>query len=318
MSALEGAGADTLRRAAGRVLCVGLSCLDHVWRVESFPPRASRTDAGDYRVQGGGPAATGAVTASRLGARARLVALHGDDAAAEMLRAELAGHGVDVSFVRRIPGARSFVSAVLVAPDGERWIFPYRGSGLRDGAVWLRGVEVSPGEVVLVDLRHPELCVAAAEAARRAGAAVVADYGNLLHFEHAGLSDHLLVSRECAAELLGRDEPEAALPRLRMRAGQVVGITLGAEGLLLDDGAGVAHVAAPAVRAVDTTGAGDVFHGAYAAGLARGFDARAAGAYGVAVAAMACRAFGSRAAIPTDAEARAFMREVMPDQRLPA
>lgn len=298
--------------AGARVLCVGLSCLDHVWRVERFPPLASRTDASDYRVQGGGPAATAAVAAARLGAHARLAALHGDDAAGALLRDELEGYGVDVAAVRAIGGARSFVSAVLVAPDGERWIFPYRGSGLRDGAEWLSGVEVAAGDVVVVDLRHPRLCVAAARAARRVGAEVVADYGNLRHFEHAALADHLLVSQECAAELLGRDEPEAALARLRHTADQVVGITLGPDGLLLDDGEGVVHVPAPRVEAVDTTGAGDVFHGAYATGLARGMGPRAAGAYGVAVAAMACRAFGSRAGIPTDADARAFMREAMP------
>jgi len=312
------AAPDTTPAGGGRVLCVGLSCLDHVWRVERFPPLASRTDASAYRVQGGGPAATAAVAAARLGVRARLVALHGDDPAGELLLAELEGSGVDVSGVRRLPGARTFVSAVLVAPDGERWIFPYRGSGLRDSPEWLGGVTVTAADVVLVDLRHPELCVAAAQAARRAGAAVVADFGDLRHFDHAPLADHLLVSRECAAELLGRDEPEAALPRLRARPGQVAGITLGADGLLLDDGEGTTHVPAPPVDAVDTTGAGDVFHGAYAAGLARGLAARDAGAYGVAVAAMACRAFGSRAGIPTDAEARAFMRAAMPGRRLPA
>ena len=301
-----------------RVLCVGLSCLDHVWRVDRFPPLASRTDATAYRVQGGGPAATAAVTAARLGAHAELVALHGDDAASELLLAELEAYGVDVAAVRRVSGASSFVSAVLVAPDGERWIFPYRGSGLRDGPEWLEGVDVSGAGALLIDVRHPELCAAAARVARGLGVPVVADYGSLRDFEHAGLADHLLVSRECAAELLGRDAPEQALPRLRQRPDQVVGITLGGDGLLLDDGQGAVLMPAPRVEAVDTTGAGDVFHGAYAAGLACGFGALDAGAYAVAVAAMACRAFGSRAGIPTDREARSFLREVMPDLRLPA
>ncbi len=301
-----------------RVVCVGLSCLDHVWRVERFPPVASRTDASDYRVQGGGPAATAAVAAARLGVRAELVALHGDDAAGETLLAELAGHGVEVSAVRRLPGALSFVSAVLVARNGERWIFPYRGRGLQDDPAWLAGVSFAGAGALVIDLRHPRLCRAAAESARAEGVAVVADYGNLRHFEHAHLADHLLVSRECAAELLGRDEPAAALTRLRQRSDQVVGITLGADGVLLDDGSDTVRLLAPTVEAVDTTGAGDVFHGAYAAGLARGFAARQAAAYAVAVAAMACRTFGARTGIPSDAEARDFLREAMPTVRLPA
>lgn len=301
-----------------RVLAVGLSCLDHVWQVTRFPPAGSRTDASAYRVQGGGPAATAAVAAARLGAQAELVALHGDDAAGELLTAELRAFGVAVDGVRRVPGARSFVSAVLVAPGGERWIFPYRGSGLTDEPAWLAGVDVGAAGTVLVDMRHPRLCAAAARAARAAGVVVVADYGNLRHFEHAGLADHLLVSRECAAELLGRDEPEVALTRLRRRRGQVVGVTLGDEGLLLDDGEGALHLPAPRVDAVDTTGAGDVFHGAYAAAVARRFRPREAAAYAVAVAALACRTFGARAGIPTDDEARAFVREAMPGVQLPA
>ncbi|MEJ2667638.1 MAG: PfkB family carbohydrate kinase [Deinococcales bacterium] len=299
------------------VLAVGLSCLDHVWRVAHFPPLASRTDASAYLVQGGGPAATGAVAVARLGVHVALVALHGEDAAGALLTAELEAAGVDVAAVRTIPGARSFVSAVLVAPDGERWIFPYRGRDLVDDPAWLQGVDVPAAAAVLVDMRHPALCASAARSARAAGVSVVADYGSLRHFEHAELADHLLVSRECAAELLGRDQPEAALERLRQHPGQVVGVTLGEEGVLLDDGEGTLHLSAPRVEAVDTTGAGDVFHGAYAAGIARGFDARQAGAYAVAVATMACRTFGARRGIPDDAGARAFVRERMPGVRLP-
>lgn len=304
--------------SATRVVCVGLSCLDHVWRVERFPPLGSRTDASAYRSQGGGPAATAAVAAARLGAAAELVALHGSDAAGEEALAELAREGVDVKAVRRVEGGRTFVSAVLVAPGGERWIFPYRGSGLADDESWLGAVDLTGAGALLVDMRHPRLCRAAALAARTAGVPVVADYGNLRAFDDAHLADHLLASRECAQELLGRDDPEEALARLRRRPGQVVGVTLGAEGLLLDDGAGVVRVPAPSVDAVDTTGAGDVFHGAYAVAVARAWPARVAARYAAVAAALACRTFGSRSGIPTDAEARAFLAAWAPGLRLPA
>lgn len=300
-----------------RLLAVGLSCLDHVWRVDHFPPLASRTDARAYHSQGGGPAATAAVAAAHLGVEAALVALHGDDAAGDAALADLAAHGVRVEGVRRIEGAATFVSAVLVAPDGERWIFPYRGSGLVDDPAWLEGSAPEDASVVLIDLRHPKLCRAAAERARAAGVPVVADYGNLRSWEDAHLADHLLVARECAAELLGRDDPEAALGRLRQRPGQVVGITLGAEGLLMLDGERRLKVPAPRVDAVDTTGAGDVFHGAYAAGIARGMSAEGAARYAVAAAALACRTFGARRGLPDDAEVRAQLARRTPDRTGP-
>jgi len=292
--------------SGSRVVCVGLSCLDHVWRVERFPPVHSRTDASAYRTQGGGPVATAAAAAAQLGVPTLLVALHGDDAAGAAALADLEAHGVDVSGVRRLPGAHTFVSAVLVAPDGERWIFPYRGSGLEDDPAHLPAGFLDGVGALLVDLRHPRLCRAAARAARDAGVPVVADYGNLRHWEDAPLADHLLVARECAAELIGRDDPEAALPRLRQRPGQVVGITLGAQGvLMLEDGRAL-HVPAPQVEALDTTGAGDVFHGAYAAAIARRAPAEEAARYAAAAAAMACRAFGARAGLPRHDEVTAF------------
>ena len=289
-----------------RVVCVGLSCLDHVWRVERFPPVHSRTDASAYRTQGGGPAATAAAAAAHLGVAASLVALHGDDAAGATALADLEAHGVDVSGVRRLPGARTFVSAVLVAPDGERWIFPFRGSGLEDDPSHLPAGFLEGAGAVLVDLRHPRLCRAAAKAARAGNVPVVADYGNLRHWEDAGLADHLLVARECAQELIGRDDPEAALPRLRRRPGQVVGITLGAQGALLLQGDRVLRVPAPRVEAVDTTGAGDVFHGAYAAAIARRVPVEGAARYATTAAAMACRVFGARAGLPGHDEVAAF------------
>lgn len=287
-----------------RLIAVGLSCLDHVWRVERFPPLSSRTDAESYHLQGGGPAATAAVAAARLGVETALVALHGDDPAGATALADLEELGVDVAGVRRIAGARTFVSAVLVAPDGERWIFPYRGSGLIDDPAWLETVDIASAAALLIDLRHPQMCRAAARTARAAGVPVVADYGNLRSWEDAGLADHLLVSRECAAEWLGRDDPEAALPGLRRRPDQVVGITLGAEGLLLLDGEQRLAVPAPRVEALDTTGAGDVFHGAYAAAIARRKPVEEAARYAVTAAALACRSFGARNGIPSDAEVR--------------
>jgi sulfofructose kinase len=298
--------------SAPRVVCVGLSCLDHVWRVERFPPRSSRTDASAYHVQGGGPAATAAVAAAHLGARAALVALHGDDPAGAAALEDLERHGVDVSGVHCVAGARSFVSAVLVAPDGERWIFPYRGSGLDDDPSRLPPGLVEQAGAVLVDMRHPRLCREAARAARAAGVPVVADYGNLRGWEDAHLADHLLASRECAEELLGRDDPEAALAALRRRPDQVVGITLGADGVLLLERERRVAVPAPVVRAVDTTGAGDIFHGAYATAVARGLASEAAAAYAANAAALACRSFGARAGLPSDAEVLAFQKGGVP------
>ncbi|MFN2321651.1 MAG: PfkB family carbohydrate kinase [Trueperaceae bacterium] len=301
---------------AGRpaVAFVGLSCRDHAWRVERFPPTASRTPALGYRAAGGGPAATAAVAAARLGADARLWAIHGDDEDGRANAAELASFGVALGGVRAPAGARSFVSAVLVDPEGERSIFPYRGAGLEDDPThhdW-RGLEGCGA--VLVDARHPVLAAHALAWAEARGVPRVGDWGDDRHPELRARIDHLVAAEEAGALALAargtaapNDPLEAAAlgtSALRDAPTQLVAITLGARGCVWDDGQRVWHQVAPRVAVVDTNGAGDAFHGAFAAAIAAGWDAAASFRLATAVAALKCTGEG-RAALPDLATARA-------------
>lgn len=283
-----------------RVLCAGLSCLDHVWQVERFPPTGSRTRATGFSTRGGGPAATAAVTVARLGGEAGLWALHGDDAAGATARAELEGYGVDTEHVLRIAGATTFVSAVLIAPWGERWIFPYRGEGLERDPSAFPVQRIRSYDALLVDFRHREICRAALDAAREAGIPSIGDVSNAQHWDLTGSLDYLLVSEECAAEVLGRRDPEAALDAMRRHNAQVVGVTLGEEGFLYSDVHGLRHIPSLPVAVVDTTGAGDVFHGAFAFAVASGWDTERCGLFASVAAAVSCTGIG-RERIPTAA-----------------
>lgn len=311
MNAISDAGWGPRRPA---VACVGLSCRDHAWRVERFPPTASRTAAFGYRTEGGGPAATAAVAAARLGADARLWAIHGDDEDGRANAAELAGYGVDLGGVRAPDAARSFVSAVLVAPDGERSIFPYRGAGLADDPTahdW-RGLDGCGA--VLVDARHPKLAAHALAWAEAHGVPRVGDWGDDRHPDLRARVDHLVAAEEAGALALAArgtpapSDPLAAaalgLAALRDTPTQLVAITLGALGCAWDDGRDIWHQAAPRIDAVDTNGAGDAFHGAYAAAVAAGYEVARALRLASAVAALKCTGEG-RAALPDFVTARA-------------
>ena len=293
--------------AAPRLVMVGLSCLDHIWQVEHFPPTNSRTHAHSYRTQGGGPAATAAVTAARLGAQVALVALHGDDANGQAALAELERYGVDCSQLRVIPGAASWVSAVLVAPNGERYIFPYRGAGLIDSAEGLSSTLLDGASCLLCDGRHPAMSRALLGAARKRGIPTVGDWSNTRHWELTRYIDYLLVSEECAAEILGRNEPEAALARLRQFPEQLVGVTLGERGFIYQHGTAVRHLPALPVEVVDTNGAGDAFHGAYAYAVAHSWDDLECARFASVTAALKCRAV-SREGLPTRAEVMELLR----------
>jgi sulfofructose kinase len=297
------------------VLCAGLSCVDHIWQVERFPPTGSRTNTRGYRLQGGGPAATAAFTVARLGGQAYLWALHGDDPAGSFALAELAGAGVDTAGVRVRAGAQSWTSGVLVAPDGERYIFPYRGSGLVDSPPDL--ASPSRAGAVLVDFRHPRLCRGALDRAGEQGVPTVGDLGNAAGWRESERLDFVIASEECAREVLGRSDPVAALAALRWRPGQYVGVTLGPRGYVYDAGDGVRQLPAPRVEAVDTTGAGDVFHGAFAFALASGWTTQRCAEFALMAASLSCTGVG-RSAIPSAAQVEKRLGEWQAEERKPS
>jgi len=282
-----------------RVLMVGLSCTDHLWRVNSFPPTNSRTHTSAYRTQGGGTAATAAVAAARLGAQVELWSVHGDDETGQRAIAELEAFGVDTSKGRIPKNSKGVVSGILVTPEGERYIFPYFGEGLEDSAQGLELERVSSFDCVLTDGRYPVMTEAILKEAKRSGVPVLGDFGNVRNWHLTQYVDYLIVSEECAREVLGEDATEATLPNLRQVEGQLIGVTLGENGFLFESGGEVRHISALTVDVVDTTGAGDVFHGAYAYAVARGWDAERCGMFASVTAALSCTALGGRSGIPS-------------------
>ena len=283
-----------------RLLMAGLSCLDHLWHVAHFPPTNSRTPTQGYRSQGGGPAATAAVTAARLGAYAELWALHGDDNNGAQALAELEHFGVNCSQLKQLRNSASVVSGVLVTPDGERYIFPYFPENLEshaDAQNWdfsrLNGIDC-----LLSDARHPAMNEAVMREAKARGIPIVGDFSNTRHWQLSRYADYLLVSQECAQEVLGRDDPEAALAAIKQFDSQLVGVTLGEQGFLFEQQGRLRHIPAFEVEVVDSTGAGDVFHGAFAFAVAQRWELEYCALFASVTAALACTALGGRAGIP--------------------
>ena len=247
-----------------RVVTVGHAVLDHRFRVAEFPPTRSRTEAHAYRSDVGGPAAVAAIAVVRLGGRARLLAARGADAAGGQLAAALAAAGVDTDhFVVRDDVATP-VCAVLIDPQGERFIFRRVARSFTDDAAWLLPGGLAGAAVVLV---HP-LWVAGAEAAVRGARAngipcvLDLDHVTPTTLDLASRVTHV-VADESTAETLGGVEAAAEVLR---GTGAWWAITLGSRGVRHAGGTVPAHL----VPVLDTTGAGDVFHGAFALALAEG------------------------------------------------
>lgn len=293
------------------MICLGHAVLDHVYRIEAFPPAPVKLRALAALHVGGGMAATAAVAASRLGGRVAFWGRVGDDAAGETIRTGLAAEGVEVGGLRRIPGAVSSSSAIIVDAAGERLIVNHRGERLDDDPAWLPLAEVAGADAVLADLRWPEGALALFRAARAAGVPTVldidADPGPMLA-ALLPLSDHAVFSSVGLAEFAPGTEASGALAAAQAAGARHAAVTQGAAGVVWLDRDGTPHRQPGfAVRAVDTTGAGDAFHGAYALAIGEGQSVPAAVRFAAAAAALKCTRPGGRAGLPTRRELLAFL-----------
>jgi sulfofructose kinase len=302
---------------AKTVLCLGHAVQDHVFRLPQLPAGDAKFRATGFTSVGGGPAATAAVAIARLGGAARLVARVGDDATADEIARELRSHGVDCGLLRRMAGCASSLSAVFVDDAGERMIVNHTDAALPRDTGWLAEVTLAGVDAVLADVRWPEGSLEILRRARGAGLPAVLDADSPLPpgsplphaashvaFSLPGLREHLGLGADAP---LGRDACAAALSRLAATLGNWCAVTLGAEGVLHGRAGAIAHSPAFAVRAVDTLGAGDVWHGAFALALAEGCDEAAAVRAASAAAAIKVTRPGGRAGAPTRAERDALL-----------
>jgi sugar/nucleoside kinase (ribokinase family) len=293
-----------------RLLFLGMSALDAIYRVPSIPTTPTKVLATAFAEAGGGMAASASVAAARLGGDAHYWGRLGDDALGERILAQLAREGVDVGTVRRVPECASPSAAILIADDGERLLCTYNDPRLGADPSWLPLERIPLFDAVMADVRWPEGAAAVLDAAARAGkvALLDGDVGPVdALLDLARRATHIAFSEPGLARAAGTTAPGEGLRRIAQLTSAWVGVTLGAEGCLWRDGDGERRVAAPAVKAVDTLGAGDVWHGAFTLALAEGMDIARAARFANVAAALKCTRFGGRTGAPSRAEVAAAL-----------
>jgi sulfofructose kinase len=299
-----------VRASKTRVICLGLSALDQIWRVpEFFSGGSQKIRSLKYSTMGGGMAATAAVTVARLGGIAAFWGRGGEDAAGLEMRKALSEQGVDVTQFRLFPDGHSSVSGVLVDNSGERQIVNFRGQ-FPERADWLPLGEVGTASAALADPRWLAGAVALFEAARakRIPTILDADVADPDVFETLlPLTDHAVFSEPALSGFAGSTD-DAALARIAKFGCGVAAVTRGANGVTWLENNVTRRQPAYAVSAIDTTGAGDVFHGAYALAIGACLKAADAMSFAAAAAGLKCTRPGGRAGIPTLEDCLAFQR----------
>jgi sulfofructose kinase len=286
---------------------VGLNATDTLISVSKFPGHGSKADVHSLEVTLGGQVATAIVACARWGLRTRYVGKLGDDVAADMHRAAFADVETQITAV---PNCHSAQSHIIVDSQGERSVLWHRDPRLAIAPEELSREWVTTARALLVDGCDTAAATQAALWAREAGIPVVADLDDVYSNIEPLLenTDYLIVSRDFPPRISGKPELREALQLLQQRFGsRLAAVTLGTEGVLAWDGRQFHHSAAFRVPAIDTTGAGDIFHAGFIFGLLHDWPLPRTLDFACAAAALNCTAAGARGNIASVAEIEKLM-----------
>lgn len=298
---------------APRILCIGIPVRDLTFRVDSVPARGSKANATHLAEICGGNALNAAIAMARLGGRVAFAGPMGDvrETSSSFILERLAAEGIDIRHIVRMPGAATPVSAIIIDATGERTLTIYR-----DPALWT--VKLSDAEelladcqAVLVESRCGAFCIDLCAEARRRGIPVIVGVDRAMALTDGLLTtaSHLLFSSEQVQETAGVADDGEAMKRLAGLTPAFLAATRGPNGTIwLNEAATLEETPAFRVEAVDTLGAGDVFHGAFTLRLAEGGGVREALRFAAAAAALKCTRHGGGQAAAQRVEVEELLR----------
>ena len=301
-------------KAPPRILCIGMPVRDLTFRVGGVPARGSKENATHFDEICGGNALNAAIGIVRLGGRASICGPMGDarETSSRYIFEQLAHEGIDTTHIVRMPGLVTPISAVLVDPSGERTIVTFRDPELWKVHLPATETLLEDCAAILTESRCAEFCTNLCAEATRRGIPVVVDVDRAMSLREGLLnaSSHLVFSSEPLQETADVTDDAQALKKIAKLTRSFLAGTRGPRGTIwLDEQGHVQETPAFPVHTVDTLGAGDVFHGAFALAITEGQELREALRFASAAAALKCTRFGGAYAAPQRAEVEAFLGE---------
>jgi sulfofructose kinase len=289
------------------VVGLGLNATDIVITVREVPPLGGKEKIVEEDRQAGGQVATAIVACQRLGLRTRYVGNVGDDEGGRFQLASLKAEGIDIRFVRMIRNTPNQVGYIIVdQKTGERTVYWGRSDRLRVKAREIAPKAISQARALHIDGCDVDAALKAARIAHAAGIPVVADLDTVYKGVERLLPfiDYLIASSNFPAAFTGIEDPCRALQQVSREFGlRAAGMTLGREGALILSAGKFHYSPGFVVETVDTTGAGDVFHGGFIYALLKGWEMPRVLDFANAMAALNCTRMGARGGIATAATA---------------
>src|SRR5437899_1847428 len=290
-----------------RILCIGMPVRDLTFRIQELPERGFKVNASHFDEICGGNALNGAIGIVRLGGRASICGPMGDarETSSRYIFDKLAHEGIDTKHIVRMPGLVTPISNIMIDPSGERTIVTFRDPELWKVHLPDKDTLLEDCAAILTENRCAEFCTELCHEARKRGIPVVVDVDRAMSLREGLLtaSSHLIFSSEALQATAGVHDDAAALKKIAKLTPSFLAGTRGARGTLwLDENGNLQQTPAFPVHTVDTLGAGDVFHGAFALAITEKQELREALRFASAAAALKCTRFGGALAAPQRAE----------------
>src|ERR1700729_3192403 len=297
-----------------RILCIGMPVRDLTFRVHGLPARGSKENASHFDEICGGNALNGAIGIVRLGGRASICGPMGDarETTSRYIFDKLAHEGIETTHIVRMPGLVTPISNIMIDPSGERTIVTFRDPELWKVRLPDADELLEDCDAILTENRCAEFCTDLCAEARRRGIPVIVDVDRTMSLREGLLtaSSHLVFSSEALQSTAGVSNDADALLKIAKLTPSFLAGTQGPQGTLwLDDDQTLQKTPAFPVHTVDTLGAGDVFHGAFALAITEQQDLRQALRFASAAAALKCTRFGGAFAAPQRAEVEALLSQ---------
>ncbi|MBY0375028.1 MAG: ribokinase [Bryobacteraceae bacterium] len=295
------------------VLGIGLNATDTVILLDRFPAYAGKVPFTREFVSVGGQVASAMVACARLGMRVKYIGTCGDDERGQIQMQSLRESGIDISDVQVKENCPNQTAYILIDKStGERTVLWQRADCLALSPDDIRPEMITQARLVHIDGHDTAAVGKAAAIARQHGIPVTVDVDTIYHgFEEVLPNvDYLITSSEFPTAWTGQADPLKALATIQKEfAMRVAAMTLGAHGAIARVDGQYVYSPAYVVNCIDTTGAGDVFHGAFCYAVLAGLPMKETLDLANALAALNCTALGARGRLATLAEAQELMKK---------
>ena len=296
-----------------KIVGIGANVFDTLYNIPTYPTEDTKMRATASKTAGGGPVATGLVAAQKLGEDTAYIGVLSDDNGGKFLKEDFIKYGVDTDFIEVKSGYRSFASVLWLCADSTSRTCVFDKGDLPPLKLNVAQKQaVKDAEILMVDGNEMDAAVEAAKIARENGTKVLYDCGGLYDGVEKllALTDIMIPSEEFSLGHTGCATVEEAAKKLYETYNpEVVVITQGKKGGIIYDGKDIIAYPIYPAKVVDSNGSGDVFHGAFAAAVAKGYDYLKCCHFSSAVSGIKCMGVGARESVPDFETTKNYLKE---------